>query len=89
MLYKLATPPTAGSVGDYNPSTNRYFFRQGINRVCVDIQIFRDNMFERDETFSGEIIGVQLPGGSLALGQTGVTVDPVMTVVTIRDMDGM
>ena len=89
-LYNLATPPTAGAFGaDYNPSMTTYRFSQGVTRQCIDIQIFRDNMFEQDETFSGQLIGVRLPGGTLEPFVTGVTVAPSETLVTIQDMDGM
>lgn len=80
---------TAGVSGaDYNPSSTTYLFRQGSSRACIDIQIFGDNVFELEETFVGQYVGVMLPGGSLEPSVTGITVAPSDTEVTISDMDG-
>ncbi len=56
--------------------------------MCVGIQILSDDVFEQDETFSGRITGILLPGGTLESNVPGVTVDRRETVVTITDGDG-
>ena len=79
---------TAGFSGDYNPTSDLYRFNQGALRSCVDIQIFRDNSFEPDEDFFGQIQGFQLPSGMFEPTIQGVTVQPSETRVVIEDMDG-
>lgn len=89
-LYNWPHLLTEGTFGaaDYNPLSDQYTFLPGQTRVCVGITILSDNIFEQDETFSGRITGIQLPGEEVQAMVPGISVIQDQTVVTITDQDG-
>ena len=78
-----------GEDGDFVAETNfRFTFSEGTDRVCRDIFIFNDDLFEVTEDFSIAVRGILLPDGSEAVSVVGVTIDPPETEVLILDNDG-
>lgn len=76
--------------GDYSPelSAEQFLFRPGASRVCGTIIIYRDNAFEFDEDFAGEVTGLRLAGGAIVNSIPGVTITPTRTEVLIIDNNG-
>jgi hypothetical protein len=77
-------------VGDYSPelSAEQFLFRPGASRACGTIVIYRDNAFEFDEDFAGEVTGLRLAGGAIINSIPGVTITPTRTEVLIIDNNG-
>ena len=77
-------------MGDYSPelSAEQFLFRPGASRVCGTIVIYRDNAFEFDEDFAGEVTGLRLAGGTIVNAIPGVTITPTRTEVLIVDDNG-
>ena len=77
-------------MGDYSPelSAEQFLFRPGASRVCGTIVIYRDNAFEFDEDFAGEVTGLRLAGGTIVNTIPGVTITPTRTEVLIIDNNG-
>lgn len=56
--------------------------------MCGTIVIYRDNAFEFDEDFAGEVTGLRLAGGTIVNTIPGVTITPTRTEVLIIDNNG-
>lgn len=56
-------------------------------RPCVDLIVFRDDIFEGPEQMTITIQGFVTDGTTVTPSLSGVTINPVRTTVTIRDND--
>ncbi len=78
--------PSSG--GDYITDIGNFIFSTGINRVCLDVFVFRDNIYEVTEDLTVEVSGFINSEGSQVPGLSGVTVVRDMSTIQIMDLNG-
>lgn len=83
-----AAEGTPGMNGDYVPQSTVYTLAPGAQRVCIEIFIQRDGVFERREEFTGQILSIQLPDGTIVPSDTSIFIQPGSTRVFIDNIDG-
>ncbi len=78
--------PSGG--GDYTSDSGNFIFSTGNNRVCLDVFVFRDNIYEQTEDLTVEVTGFIDSEGNQVPGLSGVTVVRDMATIQIRDLNG-
>lgn len=71
--------------GDFIGSIQEFTFTVLDDKPCVDVFIFRDDIFEGDEEFRVEFQFFRSESGSTVSSLPGVTVRPMVSTVTIED----
>ncbi len=73
--------------GDYAPEEGNYVLNAGDTEDCLEVLVFSDNLFEAEESFGAQLIGLIDDSGRPVSSQEGVTLNPTTTRVVIGDTD--